>query len=338
MKRVVLLVLACCIGARAANYYVSSTSGSDSNNGTSPATAWKTFSATGNHIKAGSFNPGDVIYLKRGDVWNEQLIPPSSGTSGNPIQFDAYGTGEPPMITAAATIPFVSGSWTFVSGNVWKTTAPGIVTGMGAATTVDVVRFGSVYGRRQPYGGGCTGAIVSKYDWCLVWPNLYVYSGNMSTPPTMTYAADGSITAYVDSTAGLSLISVVDKSWLTFQHIKVQAFSYIGVGVTGASDNIVFANMESDGMLAYGTTPHGFYVNANAGHGANIQFVNDEVRAHDFGWGAANDRNLLGRFGSQTFTLPRFGKTQNYFLRLYDNSSPPKYSRYAAALHVDKPL
>jgi len=25
-------------------------------------------------------------------------------------------------------------------------------------------------------------------------------------------------------------------------------------------------------------------------------------------------------------------------LRLYDNSSPPKYSRYAAALHVDYPL
>ncbi|HYM76930.1 MAG TPA: hypothetical protein VE377_13210 [Candidatus Dormibacteraeota bacterium] len=63
-----------------------------------------------------------------------------------------------------------------------------------------------------------------------------------------------------------------------------------------------------------------------------------EVRAHDYGWGAANDRNLLGRFGTQTFTLPRLSRTQNYFLRLYDNSSPPKYSRYAAALHVDYPL
>ena len=63
-----------------------------------------------------------------------------------------------------------------------------------------------------------------------------------------------------------------------------------------------------------------------------------EVRAHDFGWGAGNDRNLLGRFNTQTFSLARLARTQNYFLRLYDSSSPPRYSRYAAALHVDYPL
>jgi len=63
-----------------------------------------------------------------------------------------------------------------------------------------------------------------------------------------------------------------------------------------------------------------------------------EVRAHDYGWGVSNDRNLLGRFSAQTFTLPRMARTQNYFLRLYDSSSPPRYSRYAAALHVDYPL
>jgi hypothetical protein len=63
-----------------------------------------------------------------------------------------------------------------------------------------------------------------------------------------------------------------------------------------------------------------------------------EVRAHDYGWGASNDRNLLGRFNTQTFSLPRLARTQNYFLRLYDNSSPARYSRYAAALHVDYPL
>jgi hypothetical protein len=63
-----------------------------------------------------------------------------------------------------------------------------------------------------------------------------------------------------------------------------------------------------------------------------------EVRLHDFGWGQSNDRNLLGRFSAQAFTLPRLARTQNYFLRLYDNSSPPRYSRYSAALHVDYPL
>ena len=78
-------------------------------------------------------------------------------------------------------------------------------------------------------------------------------------------------------------------------------------------------------------------VTLDAGMAPGIGF-GIEVRLHDFGWGAANDRNLLGRFTSETFSLPRLARTQNYFLRLYDSSSPPKYSRYAAALHVDYPL
>lgn len=63
-----------------------------------------------------------------------------------------------------------------------------------------------------------------------------------------------------------------------------------------------------------------------------------EVRENDYGWGQANDRNLLGRFSTEAFSLPRLARTQNYFLRLYDSSSPPRYSRYSAALHIDYPL
>jgi len=63
-----------------------------------------------------------------------------------------------------------------------------------------------------------------------------------------------------------------------------------------------------------------------------------EVRWSDEGWGPDNSRNLAGRFNSQMFTLPRLSRVQNYFLRLYDASVPPKYSRYSAALHLDYPL
>src|SRR5579859_7631343 len=80
----------------ASTYYVSKT-GSDANNGTSAATPWATFGA---HVNGGTFAAGDAIYLKRGDTWNEQLIPPSSGTQGSPISFDAYGSGAAPVITA----------------------------------------------------------------------------------------------------------------------------------------------------------------------------------------------------------------------------------------------
>jgi hypothetical protein len=62
-----------------------------------------------------------------------------------------------------------------------------------------------------------------------------------------------------------------------------------------------------------------------------------ECRWSDFGWGPANDQNLAGRFTTQTFTLPRLAKVQDYFLRQFDASTPPKYSRYSAALHIDYP-
>jgi hypothetical protein len=63
-----------------------------------------------------------------------------------------------------------------------------------------------------------------------------------------------------------------------------------------------------------------------------------EVRYSDEGWGVDNNRNLVGRFTSNSFTLTRYARAQTYFLRSYDGSGPPKYSRYSAALHVDYPL
>jgi hypothetical protein len=63
-----------------------------------------------------------------------------------------------------------------------------------------------------------------------------------------------------------------------------------------------------------------------------------EVRWSDIGWGPGNSRNLVGRFGTETFTLPRLSRVQTVFLRAYDASTPPKYSRYSTALHIDYPL
>ena len=63
-----------------------------------------------------------------------------------------------------------------------------------------------------------------------------------------------------------------------------------------------------------------------------------EVRRSDVGWGQENDRNLVGRFTTRGFTVPRLARTQDYFLRQYDASTPAKYSRCSAALHVDYPL
>jgi len=303
------LGLALAVPALAAQYYVSN-SGADSNSGTSPATPWKTLG----QVNAQAFNPGDTIYLQRGGVWNEPLVPLSSGSSGSPIAFDAYGTGPAPVITAAAPIPFAGGSWSYVSGNTWKASIPSTI----GSPTVNLVQFGSVYGRKQPYGSGCPSSIVSKYDWCLSWPSLYVYSP-AGTNPVATYMSDGSIVPIVGQASGLALISVVNKKWLTFQHIKIQNFDYMGVSVTGSSDNLMFANMESDGMAPYGTTPHGFYVNAP--NATSIQFANDDAHLNYDGFrvdgatavavtncrGYANrDAGLKDNTGKMTYAYSHF--------------------------------
>ena len=63
-----------------------------------------------------------------------------------------------------------------------------------------------------------------------------------------------------------------------------------------------------------------------------------EVRYSDTGWGIGYNGNLVGRFTNSSFTLTRYARAQTYFLKSYDGSGPPKYSRYSTALHVDYPL
>lgn len=61
-----------------------------------------------------------------------------------------------------------------------------------------------------------------------------------------------------------------------------------------------------------------------------------EVRREgDFGWGEGNDRNLIGRFTTRSFTVPRSTRGEDYYLRMFDGGLPKKYSPITTLLHVD---
>jgi hypothetical protein len=61
-----------------------------------------------------------------------------------------------------------------------------------------------------------------------------------------------------------------------------------------------------------------------------------EVRREgDFGWGEGNDRNLIGRFTTRSFTVPRSTRGEDYYLRMFDGSAPKRYSQLTTLLHVD---
>lgn len=82
------------MSVQATNYYVDSSLGSDTNPG-AETTPWKTLA----RVNSANLLPGDNVFLKRGGVWAETLTPPASGADGNPIIFDAYGSGDLPKIT-----------------------------------------------------------------------------------------------------------------------------------------------------------------------------------------------------------------------------------------------
>lgn len=259
---VALVAIVSATAAFGSTYYVSSSSGSDANPGTQ-AQPFQTIAK----VNGLSLAPGDSVLFKRGDTWNEQLIPAASGASGSPTTFDAYGSGAAPVLTPV--INLAGATWTHNSGNIYTTTLSTAI----ASPQINDLQLGSVWGRKRTANPGCTssGVILGYGDFCVVYPTLYVYSPN-GTSPSIYYS---SITAVVGQPSGLAVISIVSQSWLVFQHIKIQMFDYMGVSVSGTSDNLIFANMESDGMVPYGTTPHGFYVNAASA--ANIQFLNDDA-------------------------------------------------------------
>jgi hypothetical protein len=245
--------------SQATTYYVSSSSGSDVNNGTSSSTAWQTIG----HVNAQTFQPGDSVLFKRGDVWNESLVPPSSGASGNPISFDAYGTGAPPNFTGYYAMPATG--WIAVSGNAWKVQLPSTY------ATVNFCLFGSIWGQKVP---ALSSNLTAPWDFYIANGYLYVFAvGNPST-----YYGGLSQTPIVPM--ALSNVPVIDingKSWLSFQHILVNWFDDYGVYVQGTSDHLVFANMEADSMIPEGTQPLGFYVDESAPGPGDIKIYNSSA-------------------------------------------------------------
>lgn len=109
----ILLFLSICLcvsGAWGATYYVDCNADGDdgAGTGTGAAVAWKTI----NKVNDSSFSGDDQILFNRGCTWREQLTVPSSGTSGHPITFGAYGSGEKPIISGAT----VTATWTTLYG------------------------------------------------------------------------------------------------------------------------------------------------------------------------------------------------------------------------------
>lgn len=151
------------------NYYISSSTGNDSGDGKSVATAWKTISRLNNK----SLQPGDSILFSRGDIWRETLIIPSSGNAGAYIVFTSYGTGIKPRILGSTQ----ASAWTNVSGNIWTSaTSPNDPYLSSTGDVFFISLTGNVtFGTPQTYSANYA-SLTSEYDWTWNANKIYVYS------------------------------------------------------------------------------------------------------------------------------------------------------------------
>lgn len=98
-------------------YYVDAKNGSDSGDGKTEDTAWKTF----DKVNSQTFLPGDRILLKADCIWNQALNPKGSGREGAPITIDMYGKGNRPLINGNGTSgPTITGAVTIYNQEYWE--------------------------------------------------------------------------------------------------------------------------------------------------------------------------------------------------------------------------
>lgn len=64
-----------------------------------------------------------------------------------------------------------------------------------------------------------------------------------------------------------------------------------------------------------------------------------EVRLKDWMFGVGvDDADLVLRSPVRNFSIPRAAQVERYYVRMYDASTPPLYSRFSSAVFVNVPV
>ncbi len=200
-------------------YYVDP-AGSDQHNGTSQAQAFATINRVNQLQQQGQLHCGQSIGFRRGGVWRETLQLTSSGCSGAPILFGAYGTGSQPAIDGSDLVVWSQGAGYPIPKNVWYTTQtsdPGFPSFAGVAG-VAKPSVSSLTGQNQYYWDG------SKF--------LYVFSTNDPSP-------------FVEVPYRVNAVRSSGATYVSFQDLDLRGSLLYGFycGTAKPCSNLTFQNM-----------------------------------------------------------------------------------------------
>lgn len=213
-------------------YYVSSSSGNDSNLGTSESSPWQSLVK----VNSVTFEAGDKILFKSGDTWNGQLVIKSSGTQLNRIIFSSYGGVEKPIITLRSPI---QKNWTQYNDRIWY------IETQSQYTPIERMWFNGIEKEqaRDAWGGNNwdgTYGICPEHPFYhdAVGGKLYIYA--LSNP--------NSFYAQIEYQGGLledpilyHTVQLVDADYITIDGLDIQGGGYGAIGLAG-SDYVEIKN------------------------------------------------------------------------------------------------
>lgn len=232
MKKILLfcLLLVCCVPVCAGTYYIDYAGGSNSNNGTAKATAWKSHPYMPNAVGCAGTPPsyshtaGDHFIFKGGVTWPNAcftMSPSAGGASGNPDYYGVdttWGTG-----TASGTVNTSSTQVTLQTGTPFDP-APG--DWAGGTITINGVNY----------------TIASVHDAAMLYLTTsagtqtgVTYSASLFVLPT--FDAQGQCAGTSGANCGTKFI-LANVSYITIDRIRFTNARWQGVPTYGTATMI----------------------------------------------------------------------------------------------------
>lgn len=334
-------------------YYISST-GSDANDGLSPATPWKT---------PKGFSPGHTYLFKCGDVFYTKL-PRLNTTSTNRVTISKYGAGTPPTFSSFATIK--STAWSLYATNVWVATITSGANVTGQIPSSSNVGFLVINGVKNGYRAGQLAGLNFQWEFYCDFNggHLYVYStSNPSLLATWIMAATdvrpitGSQYMTIDgiriegcASAPLHIVQPIND---TIRHCRLR---WLGGEMKSIFDStrqgagVEFYNGGINSMMYYDTVEHTYECalsyQSHASGPTPGPYINCVVRkcytdSCESSWNPTvapdSARGFIGcRVDSNTFTLD--GWSWSHFVKPEDNQAVTLLNNFANQLYAESDI
>ena len=180
-------------------------------------------------VKIGGYGSDDKVLLKKGEVFEEKFIFPSSGTVGHSITLGSYGSGAKPVINSSSIIT----DWKSELG--YEVGSSTVIFSKSINTQVDDV-FEDGLPMRKATDSNCSDG---TWFWDSAAKILYYKPTNGS--------ADSHVVAYVQpSFNNFAAIDVSNKSNITIDGLAFVNFNsgILGIDSSAANSNIIIQNCD----------------------------------------------------------------------------------------------